>query len=442
MTNEARPPTVPTSASRGGKADARWAWVEREAWSRRMLDALDNGVKGGRWFSLRDKVYAAGNLRASWTKVRENRGAAGIDGTSIARFAAQEERYLKQIEEELRTGSYEPEAVRRVYIPKPGTAKKRPLGIPTVKDRIVQTALRHVLEPIWEKQFLDQSYGFRPGRGCKDALRRVDELLRAGHLWVVDADIRSFFDTVDHGVLMSEVERSVSDGAVLELVRKFLTQRVMDEVRTWTPEEGMPQGATLSPLLANIYLHPVDQDLVAQGFEIVRYADDLVILCRCEADARRALACLERVISTQKLRLAPEKTNIADMAHGGAFEFLGYRFERGRRFIRRSSWHAFRDKVRALTPRLNGHSLATIIARLRPVLCGFFEYFKHCHARVLAAMDGWIRRRLRRILLKRHRKRGTGRGLAHQRWPNAFFAKHGLFTMTEAHAAALQSRKG
>ena len=309
-----------------------------------------------------------------------------------------------------------------------------------MKDRIVQTALRQLLEPIWEKQFLDESFGFRPGRGCKDALRRVDGLLHAGYLWVVDADIRSFFDTIDHGVLMSEVEKSVSDGRVLGLVRKMLTQRVQEEDRAWTPEEGMPQGATMSPLLANIYLHPLDTGLVEQGFEVVRYADDLVILCRSEADARRALSCLEEAIAARKLRLAPEKTNLADMAHGGAFEFLGYRFERGRRLIRRSSWNKFRDKVRAVTPRLNGHSLATIIARLKPVIRGFFEYFKHCRITVLAAMDGWIRKRLRRILLKRHRKRGIGIGLAHRRWPNAFFAKHGLFPMTEAHAVALRSR--
>jgi RNA-directed DNA polymerase len=198
-----------------------------------MLDALDNGVKGGKWFSLRDKLYAPANLAAAWAKVRRNRGAAGVDGQSIARYEAQADRYLNELHHALKSGNYEPQPVRRRWIPKPGTTEERPLGIPTVKDRIVQTALRHVLEPIWEKMFRAQSYGFRPGRGCKDALRRVDELLKSGHVWVVDADIQSFFDTIDHGVLLSEIERTVTatnlqKGRIMELGNRLFAQSSED----------------------------------------------------------------------------------------------------------------------------------------------------------------------------------------------------------------------
>lgn len=243
-----------------------------------MLAALDKGVKGGCWFSLMDKVYAPANLAAAWKRVRSNRGAAGVDGQSVARFERDAQKYLDELHRELRDGSYRPSAVRRRYISKPGTAKKRPLGIPTVRDRIVGTALRHVLEPIWEAKFADQSCGFRPGRSCKDALLRVQGLLRGGYKWVVDADIQSYYDRIDRGRLLAEVAKEVSDGKVLGLLEALLGQPVMEDASEWTPEEGIPQGSTIGPLMANVYLHPVDEVLVREGYEVTRYADDLVIL--------------------------------------------------------------------------------------------------------------------------------------------------------------------
>ena len=193
--------------------------------------------------------------------------------------------------------------MRRQWIPKLGTTEERPLGIPTVRDRIVQSALRHVLEPIWEAKFADQSYGFRPGRSCKDALRRVDELLHAGFTWIVDADIQSYYDRIDHGRLQVEVAKEIADGKVLRLVEALLEQPVMEEASKWTPEEGIPQGSSIGPLMANVYLHPVDDVMVREGYELTRYADDLVILCRTEQEAQAALARLREEMIRRGLTL-------------------------------------------------------------------------------------------------------------------------------------------
>ena len=184
-------------------------------WTERMLTALEEGVKGGKWFSLIDKVYALANLRAAFEKVKANEGAAGVDHQTIEMFERHLEENLEKLSRSLKDGTYRPQAVRRVWIPKPGSKEKRPLGIPTVRDRVVQAALRNVLEPIFEREFAEHSYGFRPDRGCKDALRRVDELLKAGYTWVVDADLKSYFDTIPHGPLMERVEEKVADGRVL-----------------------------------------------------------------------------------------------------------------------------------------------------------------------------------------------------------------------------------
>lgn len=255
--------------------EPRKSWVETSVWTDRMLAALVNGVKGGKWFSLYDKVYRLEVLMAAWLRVKRNKGASGVDRVSIERFEAQAPQYLDELQQALKTGQYRPQPVRRIEIPK-GDGKTRPLGIPTVKDRIVQAALKSVIEPIFEQQFLDESYGFRPGRGCKDALRDVDQSVKAGRCWVVDADIQGYFDTLSHERLMERVEASISDGQVLALIRQFLEQDILTEARCWKPEKGTPQGAVLSPLLANLYLHPLDKRLTKDGFRLVRYADDCV----------------------------------------------------------------------------------------------------------------------------------------------------------------------
>jgi RNA-directed DNA polymerase len=332
-------------------------------------------------------------------------------------------------------------AVRRVEISK-GGGKHRPLGIPVVKDRIVQTALKFVLEPIFEREFLGMSYGFRPGRGCKDALREVEGWLKEGYTFVVDADLRSYFDTIPHARLMERVKEHVSDGRVIELIEAFLQQDIIKDLERWTPSGGTPQGAVVSPLLANIYLHALDCQMKQKGYRMVRYADDFVVLCRSAEQAQAALAEVNAWVEANGLSLNVEKTHVGDCRQEGqGFEFLGYRFEAGRRWVRRKSLKAIRDRIRMRAKRTRGDSLARIIADLNPTLRGWFNYFKHAHPMTFSGMDGFVRRRLRAILRKQEKRPGMGRCRDdHQRWPNKFFATQGLFTMVTARELASQSR--
>jgi RNA-directed DNA polymerase len=416
----------------------RWGWVELSIWTERMLTALDQGVKGGKWFSLIDKVIPERTLEIAFRKVAENQGAPGVDHGTIPMFEAHLDDELRRLSVQLRDGTYRRQAIRRHYIPKPGSQEQRPLGIPTVRDRVVQTALRLVREPIFEREFATHSYGFRPGRGCKDALRRVDDLLQAGYTYVVDADLKSYFDTIPHDRLMALVGQKVSDGRVLNLIEAFLKQGVLDGLREWTPEMGSPQGAVISPLLSNIYLNPLDQTMARDGFEMVRYADDFVILCRSPEEATRALALVQTWTAAAGLSLHPTKTRIVH-ATEESLDFLGYRFDRGKRYPRAKSLKKFKDTIRAKTKRTNGQCLPAIIASLNPTLRGWFEYFKHSYKTTFSSLDGWIRMRLRSILRKRQKKRGRGRGSDHQRWPNAFVAEQGLSRLKAAHALACQS---
>jgi RNA-directed DNA polymerase len=404
-----------------------------------MLAALENGVKGGRWFSLMDKVYARENLRSAFERVKRNRGGAGVDHQTIEEFEKHAEHNLDQLHRSLQDGTYHPQAIKRTWIPKPGSKEMRPLGIPTVRDRVVQTALRNVLEPIVERDFAEHIYGFRPGRGCKDALRQVQALLDAGHRYVVDADLKSYFDTIPHERLMQCVERHVADGNVLKLVRTYLEQRILDTASSWTPEGGTPQGAVISPLLSNIYLDELDHRMAKGEMHMVRYADDFVILCRTKVQAEEALERVRAWTAKAGLTLHPEKTHIVDATQRGGFDFLGYHFERGMKWPHEKSMKKLHDTIRAKTRRIQGHSLDRIIADLNPTLRGWFEYFKHSYANVFEPIDQWVRMRLRSILRKRQRRKGRGRGADHQRWPNAYFAEQGLFSLQAAHAAARQS---
>lgn len=267
---ESSVPLVPSTAKQGTETRNG---VEASIWSERMLAALDNGVKGGKWFSLIDKVTRRQTLEIAWQKVAANKGSAGVDGQSIERFGYKASEYLRELREELTNGTYRPGPIKRVEIPK-GPGKTRPLGIPTVKDRIVQTALKMVVEPIFEKEFEETSYGFRPGRGCKDALRQVDRLIKEGNTHVVDADLASYFDSIPHDRLMALMEERISDGQILDLVDGYLKQQIIGKLRHWTPVGGTPQGAVISPLLSNLYLHPLDRLMRAKGYHMVRYADD------------------------------------------------------------------------------------------------------------------------------------------------------------------------
>jgi RNA-directed DNA polymerase len=411
-----------------------------------MLTALEQGVKGGVWFSLIDKVCAKRNLVASAAKVADNRGAPGIDHVSVEAFGDKLDTNVEKLSTTLREGSYEPQAIRRAFIPKPGSQEQRPLGIPTVRDRVVQGAVRHVLEPIFEKEFADHSYGFRPQRGCKDALRLVDKLLKAGYVYVVDADLKSYFDTIPHDRLMDRLRERIADGRVLGLIESFLKAGIMDGLQEWAPEAGAPQGAVLSPLLSNIYLNPLDHLMAAQGFQMIRYADDFVILCRSRAEAEQALTQVRQWCDAAGLQLHPTKTQIVDI-RVAPFEFLGYHFEttrRGRltRWPRKQSMQKLKDTIRAKTQRTNGNRLETIVFNVNLTLRGWFGYFQHSYRTTFPGIDKWVRMRLRSILRRRAGLSGRGRGRDHQRWPNSFFAGHGYFSLETAHAAACQSPCG
>jgi len=402
-----------------------------------MLEALEKGVKGGKWHSLIDKVYREESLRAAWRSVRERNGCAGIDRVSIRMFEKRVDKRLKRLSEQLRERSYEPQAVKRVWIPK-GGGQLRPLGVPTILDRVVQTSLRNAIEPIFERKFEASSYGFRPGRGCKDALREVGRGLKAGQRWVVDVDIEKYFDSIDRERLMDEVAEEIADGSLLELIGQFLEQDVMEEAKRWTPERGTPQGAVISPLLANIYLHPVDVAMREEGYAVIRYADDMVVMCTTREEAERALSRLRELLTERGLKLHPVKTRVVDASERPGFDFLGYRFFGNRRYPRPSSQKKLRDSIRDKTPRNSGESLETIVKAVNATLRGWFEYFKHSSRSAFPALDAWVRMRLRSILRKRSKRHGRGRGHDHFRWPIAYFRQLGLFSLDGAHRLLFQ----
>ena len=443
MTKPGKPnqATVPFGATPARETPSIAGWAHPTVWTERMLDTLlHHKVRGGKWHTLIDKVYAPLNLYSSARKVLGKKGAAGVDGQTVEDFDEQSREELQQLHQWLREDRYQPNLVRRTWIPKPGSTEKRPLGIPTVRDRVVQTALVHVLEPILDATFHERSYGFRHGRGCHDALRRVEELLEAGYVYVVDADLKGYFDTIPKDRLLAVVQQQVSDSRLLKLIKQYLDQGILEELRTWTPETGVPQGAVLSPVLANAYLNPLDHQMANLGYEMVRYADDFVILCRTLEEAQAALAIVQAWVSEQGLTLHPDKTRIVDYREE-SFAFLGYSFRGRFRFPRAKSHEKFMDRIRELTPRKSGESLDLMIQRLNRTLRGWFHYFRHCFWNIYENYDARIRTRLRRMLLRRHR-RNPRRLTSQQRWPNAYFAEQGLFSLRAAQLRFVQSCSG
>lgn len=441
MNRETIPSQVPTGANPDGEASELRERLGADplVWTDAMLAALKSGVKGGKWFSLKDKVYSRRTLQRAWSIVKGRKGSGGVGQVSLKQYESQCDQRLETLANKLRAGSYEPKPVKRVFIPKAGGKEKRPLGIPTVEDRIVQTALQLVIGPIFEIDFNAHSYGFRPKRGCKDALREVNGLLRKGHEWIVDADLKSYFDTIDHDKLMLLVRGKVADGLVLDLLESYLKQGLINELKEWEPtEKGTPQGAVISPLLANLYLNELDHLLQGQGYEMIRYADDFVVLTRTRDEAERALELTRLWTEGRGLTLHPEKTRL--VTHREGFEFLGYRFQNGSRYVRQKSLTKLRGTLRPKTKRTQGKSMQAIIADINPVLIGWFGYYKHAHENTFKWMDGWVRMRLRSILRKRHGRKGRGRGLDHQRYPNQTFAKMGLFSLERARREACQPR--
>ena len=425
-------PGVP-KAKQGREVPQQWAWTEASVWTERMLAALERGVKGGKWFSLIDKVWKMENLQSALQQVVRNQGGAGVDGQSCEAYLKASPQRLPRLQDQLKNGQYQPKPVKRVWIPKPGSKELRPLGVPTVEDRIVQSAMRNVLEPIFENTFAEHSYGFRPGRGAKDALRRVDQLLKAGHHWVVDADLKGYFDSIPQDKLMEAVEIQIADGAVLQLIEQMLQQGVMESGKGWQPTEtGTPQGAVISPLLANIYLNPLDQLMVQQGRQMVRYADDFVILCQSQEEAQEVLKRLRQWTTAAGLTLHPAKTRIVDASQKGGFDFLGYHFERGYRWPRKKSLDKFRATIREKTRSGRPGNLRDIIREINRSSMGWFEYFQHSQNTVFRPLDSWIRQRLRQLLRRRHTGSRRAACRDYQRWPIAYFTKLGLISLALA----------
>jgi group II intron reverse transcriptase/maturase len=368
--------------------------------------------------SLIGQVYDPRNLARAWSRVKENRGAGGVDRVSIDRFEREHRRYLRVLHQRLAEGSYRPLPVRRVEIDKPGSTAKRPLGIPVVVDRVCQQALRQVLEPIFEPTFSEVSFGFRPGRSAHQAMRRIWGQMLAGGRWIVDADIADFFGTISHDRLVALVAQRVADGKVLSLVRQILTAGVLRDGVYESTIAGTPQGGVISPLLSNIYLHVFDEQMQRVGFHLTRYADGWLCVCRTREEAERALASARAVLEGQLgLRIHPEKTRIVHVSQG--FEFLGYKIGLGRglRFKpggiglyaipRQRSVDRFKDKVRALTRRRIAVPLEELIHVLNPVIRGWGMYYRRANVRRLFnRLNRWIVRRIWGWRFKRWRNAG------------------------------------
>ena len=401
-----------------------------------MLTRLEASEPTTVWFGLWDKVIAERNLQAAFGTVWRNSGAPGVDGQTVPQFARQEPAQLAKLREELRTHRYRRQPARRVWIPKPGRPEKRPLGIPAVRDRTVEAALKHVLEPIFEHDFAPHSYGFRPGRGCREAVQRVEELLNQGRAWCVELDFQSYFDTIPHERLLALVRQRIVDGSVLALVEQSLKAGVLEALQGWQPtERGTPQGAVISPLLANRYLNPLDHQMEQRGWEMVRYADDLVVLCPSREEAEQALAYLRRWSQEAGLSLHPTKTRIVQAQQEG-FDFLGWHFRGGKKWPRKKSRQKLQAKLRPLTRRTHGQSLPAIIAQANPILRGWHGYFRESYPTGLSGPDGWLRRRLRALLRKREKRPGYGLSKADsRRWPNRWFAAQGLFSLEHGSCA-------
>lgn len=429
-------------AKQGRKVPPQWEWTEASVWTERMLATLERGITGGKWFSLMDKVWKMENLQRAVKKVAEGKSPKKPDGRRCRQYAEQSAKRLPALQRSIRNAEYQPQPAKRVWIPKPGSQELRPLGIAPVENRVVEMAIRNVIEPIFEHQFAEHSYGFRPGRGAKDALRRVQQLLEEGKHWVVDADLKAYFDTIPQDKLEAALSERIADGAVLELIQRFLKQGVMESGKGWSPTEtGTPQGAVLSPLLANLYLNPLDHLMAQLGWEMVRYADDFIILCENQVQAEQALATVRQWVEGAGLTLHPTKTRIVDANQRGGFDFLGYHFERGYRWPRQKSLDKFKEAIRAKTRRNRPGSMAQIVEETNQTLRGWIGYFKHSIKNIFPPLDSWVRGRLRTIQRRRHKGQGRARGRDHQRWPNAYFAELGLISLALTRAKAANAQQ-
>jgi group II intron reverse transcriptase/maturase len=391
---------------------------------RRLADWI-NPTEARKVHSLIDKVYKRKNLEMAWERVRANRGSGGVDGQSLEAFEAQLDEQLERLQRELREDAYRPQPVRQVPIPKedkPG--EYRMLGIPAIYDRVCQQALRNRLEPTFEPVFDDASFGYRRGRSPHDALRKVWKEIQSGREWVVDADLKDFFGSVEHDKLLALVAQRVADGRVLRLIEAMLKAGSYGKGRLFPTERGTPQGGVVSPVLSNILLTPFDREMRHRGYQLTRFADDWVITCQSAAEARAALEAARRILSALGVQLNPQKTRIVQVQHG--FEFLGYKIKRGKRlrlppnkirsrtqsgalyaYPKERSIRRFMDHVRQFTKRRVPLKTQELIEQLNPILRGWGHYYKRAHVRkIFNRLDRWIVRRIWSHRLKRWRCAG------------------------------------
>jgi RNA-directed DNA polymerase len=405
-------------------------------WTEAMKAAIGPLRQAGRkWYSLYDKVIAPANLEAAWDRMnrrvtgKKRRQGAGVDGITVAKFADRAEADLRKLGEQLGTGRYSPSPVRRQYIPKLGSRKLRPLGLPTVRDRVVQEACRSMIEPIFEAEFLDNSHGFRPEKSVETACVQVEQYLSEGKVWVVDLDIDQCYDSIPHDPLIDRLAQRVADGKVLDLIRSWLKSGVMEEMTIRHETTGTPQGGIISPVLANIFLHDLDVALEKRGTAWVRYADDVVALCQSREEAEQVLEFIGEILHGLGLKLSLEKTRIVHLDEG--FDYLGWHYQGQKRWPRKKSVDKLRHRLRAMTRRNRPDSVQSICAELAPVQRGWFNFFRAGNSQsTFRMLDGWLRRRLRSLLRRRTKRKGISRGgRDHQRWPNTYFAQHGLFSL-------------
>jgi group II intron reverse transcriptase/maturase len=375
--------------------------------------------------SLIDKVYKRKNLEMAWEKVKANRGSGGVDGQTLKTFGEQLDPQLDRLQSELTEETYKPQPVREVPIPKAGKPGEfRTLGVPTIYDRVCQQALLNRLEPIFEPVFDEANFGYRRGRSTKDAMRKVWKEIQSGREWIVDADLKDFFGSVDHAKLLTLIAQRVADGRVLRLIEAMLKAGSYGQGRLFPSERGTPQGSVVSPLLSNILLTPFDQEMRSKGFQLTRFADDWVITCHSEAEAHAAIAAALRILKELGVELHPQKTRVVHVQHG--FEFLGYKIKRGKQlklsadkirstarsgalyaFPREKSIRRFMDQVRALTRRRVPLKTKELIERLNPILRGWGNYYKKSHVRKLFnRLNRWIVRRIWSHRFKRWRNIG------------------------------------